>query len=87
MTRITFRTIKKNQKSKCTYYKHSKAAWGYVRRTDIRNKCLYVITEKDILYTGKPQYNKSEGTKDFVLYSRDFVIAGAFYYRINYRGT
>jgi hypothetical protein len=37
-------------------------------------------------YTEKPQYNKSEGTKDFVLYSRGFVITGDFYYEINYRG-
>jgi hypothetical protein len=37
--------------------------------------------------TGKPQYNESEETKDFVLYSKDFVIAGAFYYKINYRGS
>jgi hypothetical protein len=40
-----------------------------------------------IMDTEKPRYNKSEGTKDFVLYSRGFVIAGAFYYRINYRKT
>jgi hypothetical protein len=40
-----------------------------------------------IMDTEKPRYNKSEGTKDFVLYSRGFVIAGAFYYRINYRRT
>jgi hypothetical protein len=38
-------------------------------------------------YTLKPRFNESEGTKDFVFYSRDFVIAGAFYYKINYRGT
>jgi hypothetical protein len=43
--------------------------------------------EMILLNTGKPQYNESEGTKDFILYSRDFVIAEAFYYRINYRGT
>jgi hypothetical protein len=59
----------------------------YIRWTDIQNEHLYVVTEKDILYTGKPQYNESEGTKDFFIYSRDFVIAGAFSYRINYRGT
>jgi hypothetical protein len=37
--------------------------------------------------TGKPRFNKSKGTEDFVLYSRDFVIVGAFYYSINYRET
>jgi hypothetical protein len=43
---------------------------------------------KNKLSTGKPQFNKTEGTKSFVLYvSRDFVIAGAFYYIINYKGT
>jgi hypothetical protein len=29
--------------------------------------------------TLKPQYNESEGTKDSVLYSRGFVIAGVFF--------
>jgi hypothetical protein len=38
-------------------------------------------------HTEKPQYNKSEGTKDLFLYSWGFVIAGAFYYEINYRET
>jgi hypothetical protein len=38
-------------------------------------------------HTLKPWFNKSEGTKDFVFYSRGFVIAEAFYYRIKYRGT
>jgi hypothetical protein len=38
-------------------------------------------------YTEKPQYNESEGTKEFVLYSRGFVIAGVFNNKINYRGT
>jgi hypothetical protein len=33
------------------------------------------------LIRGKPQYNESEGTKDFVLYSWDVVIAWAFYFR------
>jgi hypothetical protein len=44
--------------------------------------------------TEKPRYNESEGTKgfvlysrDFVIYSRDFVIAGYLYYEINYRRT
>jgi hypothetical protein len=37
--------------------------------------------------TGKPRFNKYEETKDFVFYSRDFVIAGDFYFIINYRGT
>jgi hypothetical protein len=35
--------------------------------------------------TGKPLYNESEGTNKFFLRSRNFVIAWAFYYRINYR--
>jgi hypothetical protein len=30
------------------------------------------------VHTGKPQYNKSKWIKDFVLYSREFVIAGLF---------
>jgi hypothetical protein len=38
-------------------------------------------------YTSKPRFNKSEGTKDFVLYIRDFFIAGTFYYKIRYGGT
>jgi hypothetical protein len=29
--------------------------------------------------TLKPRFNKSEGTKDFVLYSKGFVSAGAFH--------
>jgi hypothetical protein len=29
-------------------------------------------------YTGKPRFNESEGSKDFVLYSKDFVIAVFF---------
>jgi hypothetical protein len=37
----------------------------------------FVITEK-------PRFNESEGAKDLVLYSRGFVIAGAFNYEINY---
>lgn len=37
--------------------------------------------------TGKPQFNESEGTNNFVLYNRDFVITGDFYYSINYRET
>jgi hypothetical protein len=37
--------------------------------------------------TEKPRFNESEGTKDSVLSDRDFVIAGAFYFEINYRGT
>jgi hypothetical protein len=45
------------------------------------------LTTAGLKITEKPQYNESEGTKDFVLYSRGFVIAGTFYYRINYRGT
>jgi hypothetical protein len=40
-----------------------------------------------IIHTEKPRFNESEGTKDFVLYSRGFVIPGAFYYKINYRGS
>jgi hypothetical protein len=41
-----------------------------------------------ILYsTGKPRFNESEGTKDFVLYSKSFVIGRVFYYRFHYRGT
>jgi hypothetical protein len=28
------------------------------------------------------RFNKFEGTKEFVLYSRDFVIAGLFYHKI-----
>jgi hypothetical protein len=36
--------------------------------------------------TLKPRFNESEGTKDFALYRRGFVIAGAFYYEINYKG-
>ena len=32
--------------------------------------------------TGKPQYNKSKGTKDFVLYSRGFVMTGFFTIRL-----
>jgi hypothetical protein len=43
--------------------------------------------EKNQTYTEKPRFNKSEGNKDIVLYSRGFVIAGAFYYKTNYRGT
>ena len=35
--------------------------------------------------TKKPQFNKSEGAKDSVLYSRSFVIEGAFYHEINNR--
>jgi hypothetical protein len=35
--------------------------------------------------TLKLSLNKSERTKDFVLYSRDFVIAGAFYYKMYLR--
>jgi hypothetical protein len=38
-------------------------------------------------YTEKPRFKESEGTKDLVLYSRGFVIAGAFSYEINYGGT
>jgi hypothetical protein len=37
-------------------------------------------------FTEKPWYNESDGTKDFVLCSKGFVIAGAIYYKINYRG-
>jgi hypothetical protein len=48
----------------------------------LRLKNLYLIG-----YTGKPRFNESEGTKDFVLYSRGFVINGTFYYRINYKET
>jgi hypothetical protein len=33
--------------------------------------------------TLKPQFNKSEGTKDFILYSTGFVIAGTFYHKSN----
>jgi hypothetical protein len=33
--------------------------------------------------TGKPRLNEYEGTKDFVLYSRDFVIAGLIYNKLN----
>jgi hypothetical protein len=32
----------------------------------------------DLLYTKRPRFNESERTKDLVLYSRGFVIAGAF---------
>ena len=39
------------------------------------------------IHTEKPRFNESEGTKDFVLYSRGFVIAGDFYYKIKYKGT
>jgi hypothetical protein len=39
-------------------------------------------------HTEKPRFKKSEWTKDFVLYIRGFVIAGAFYYySINHRWT
>jgi hypothetical protein len=31
-------------------------------------------------YRGKPRFNESGGTKDFVLQGRGFVIAGTFYY-------
>jgi hypothetical protein len=37
--------------------------------------------------TEKPRFNESEWTKDLVLYSRGFVIAGAFKYEIDYGGT
>jgi hypothetical protein len=37
--------------------------------------------------TEKPLSNESEGTKDFVLYSRGFVIAGLFNNKNNYSGT
>jgi hypothetical protein len=37
--------------------------------------------------TLKHRFNESEGTKDSVLCSRDFVIAGVLYFRINYRET
>jgi hypothetical protein len=40
-----------------------------------------------IPHTEKPRFNESEGSKDFILYSRGFVIAGALYYKTNYRGT
>jgi hypothetical protein len=45
---------------------------------------VYVMMK---LSTLKSRFNESEGTKDFVLYSKSFVIAGALYYRIYYRGT
>jgi hypothetical protein len=35
--------------------------------------------------TLNPRFNESEGTKDFVLYTRGFVVGVAFYYEINYR--
>jgi hypothetical protein len=35
--------------------------------------------------TKKPRFKKFEETKDFLLYSKRFVIVGAFYYEINYR--
>jgi hypothetical protein len=37
--------------------------------------------------TGKPRFNESEVTIDSVLYSRDFVIGEALYYKNNYRVT
>jgi hypothetical protein len=40
-----------------------------------------------IFNTENCRFNKFEETKDFVFYSRDFVIAGAFYYKINDRRT
>jgi hypothetical protein len=40
-----------------------------------------------IFDTENLRFNKFEVTKDFVLYSRDFVITGAFYDKINDRRT
>jgi hypothetical protein len=37
--------------------------------------------------TFKPRFNKSEKTKECVLYNRGFVIAGGFYHEINYGGA
>jgi hypothetical protein len=39
------------------------------------------------LQISKPRFKKLKGTKDFVLYSRVFDKAVAFYYEINYKGT
>jgi hypothetical protein len=58
-------------------------------------KCRLLFFQSGILkkvtrhihYTGKLRFNKSEGAKDFVLYSKDCVIGGAFYYEINYSAT
>jgi hypothetical protein len=36
--------------------------------------------------TLKTHFNESEGTKDFVLYSRCFVIAGLFFMKLNRKG-
>jgi hypothetical protein len=48
---------------------------------------VMTISQKLIMNTEKPRYNESEGTKGFVLYSRDFVVEGYLNYKINYRGT
>jgi hypothetical protein len=52
--------------------------WRGIQRQEINQLASTETT------TGKPQINESEGTKLFVLYSRGFVIAGTFYYKINY---
>jgi hypothetical protein len=58
-----------------------------IRAYITKQKISQTLEKTFFCITGKPQYNKSKETKDFVLYSRNFVIAEGFYYRINYRGA
>jgi hypothetical protein len=48
--------------------------------------CPEVSCRQGKISTEKPWFNKSEGTKDFVLYIRDFVIAGFFTIKLTTKG-
>jgi hypothetical protein len=51
------------------------AVWGLAA---LRAQSVFLVTLK-------PRFNKSEGIKDFAIYSRVFAITGDLYYEMNYR--